>query len=306
MRRPLTPSPAPDMHARSPSEQDALATGSGNLPKVVLAASDGARFEAYLHGAHVTSWRPAGFGDERLFLSPLSRFAAGAAIRGGVPVCFPQFADLGPLPMHGFARNSAWDLVAAARAADGAANARFRLVDSPATRATWPHAFACELAVTAKGPTLAIELAVTNTGADSFSFTTALHTYLRMDDVQAVRVRGLANTRYRDKVKKLDDVVENSAELAVDRPLDRVYHAVPADLLAVEPRRALSIRAIGTTDTVVWNPGTGTAATDLAPDAWRSFLCIEAAVAGTKITLPPSQTWRGSQTLTAVDKSKAP
>lgn len=294
------------MNSRSPPEPDALATGSGNLPKVAVAAEDGARFEAYLHGAHVTSWHPAGSDDERLFLSPLSRFAAGAAIRGGVPVCFPQFADQGPLPMHGFARNMAWDLVAAAGTADGAAHARFRLVDSAATRAVWPHAFACELAVTARGPALAIELAVTNTGADPFTFTAALHTYLRMNDVQAVSVRGLANTRYRDKVAKQDDVAERGAELVVDRPLDRVYRAVPPDLEVVEPRRALSVRASGTTDTVVWNPGRGAVYADLAPDAWRSFMCVEAAVASTKVALSPSQTWRCVQTLTALAKGESP
>ncbi len=104
--------------------------GAGGLPKVAVAAADGARFEVYLHGAHVTSWLPAGEIADRLFLSGSSQFAPGAAIRGGVPVCFPQFADQGPLPMHGFARVAAWELVESGRAGNGAAHVRLRLADS--------------------------------------------------------------------------------------------------------------------------------------------------------------------------------
>ena len=38
------------------------------------------------------SWRD---GEERLFVSSASLFEAGAAIRGGIPICFPQFAARG-------------------------------------------------------------------------------------------------------------------------------------------------------------------------------------------------------------------
>jgi hypothetical protein len=38
----------------------ATASGAGNLPKVLLVARDGARAEICLHGAHLTSWIPAG------------------------------------------------------------------------------------------------------------------------------------------------------------------------------------------------------------------------------------------------------
>src|SRR6476646_1968945 len=98
--------------------------GEQGLPMVAVVAADGAHIEAYLHGAHVTSWHAAGDGDERLFVSSESRFEDGTAIRGGIPLCFPQFADQGSLPMHGLVRTVPWTLVTAGQAADGAAHAR--------------------------------------------------------------------------------------------------------------------------------------------------------------------------------------
>lgn len=274
--------------------------GAGGLPRVAVAAADGARVEVYLHGAHVTSWIPAGEINDRLFLSAASAFAPAVAIRGGVPVCFPQFADQGSLPMHGFARVTTWELVACGRDNHGAAHVRLRLADTKATRALWPHAFALELAVTALGSTLALAIAVTNTGTEGFTFTTALHTYLRIADVRTTFVRGLQGAHYRDKVLQIEDVVDTDAELAIDREIDRVYRRIPAMLEVREPGHATIVHAAGFTDTVVWNPGAQKGATlrDLAPGDYAHMLCVEAAVASQDVTLPPQQTWRGSQTLT--------
>ena len=69
--------------------------------------SDGATALVALHGAHVLSWQPAD-GRERLFLSDRAVFDGQAAIRGGIPVVFPQFAERGPLRKHGFARTAPW------------------------------------------------------------------------------------------------------------------------------------------------------------------------------------------------------
>jgi glucose-6-phosphate 1-epimerase len=282
--------------------QPPLVEGHGGLPKIAVAAADGARFEAYTHGAQVTSWCPAGDGDERLFVSEAAHFAAGEPIRGGVPVCFPQFADQGPLPMHGFARVMAWSVVSAGQRADGAAHALFRLADDASTHALWPHAFACEVEVTALGGSLTIELRVTNAGPGAFDFTTALHTYLRVHNVQDVRIAGFCGAHYRDKVLRQNDVIERAPGLVIDRPIDRVYRVVPQVVELREGGATLQVRARGTTDTVVWNPGPPTAATpaDLAPDSYPSFVCIEAAVASAPITLAAGQTFRAAQILTLI------
>ena len=68
------------------------------LPKVTLTAGDGARAEIYAHGAHVTSWTPAG-GREKLFLSSLSEF--GAVPRFAAACLWSFQSTFGPLPKHG-------------------------------------------------------------------------------------------------------------------------------------------------------------------------------------------------------------
>jgi glucose-6-phosphate 1-epimerase len=273
--------------------------GAGNLPKVILVASDGARAEVYLHGAHVTSWSPALDGADRLFLSSRSGFGPGAAIRGGIPVCFPQFAAQGPLPNHGFARVSPWDLVSAEVAEDGAARAALRLVSSAGTQHLWPHAFALELGVRLSGESLAVTLAVTNTGSASFSFTAALHSYLGVADIAETTVHGLEGAPYYDKILDRRDCREATPCVRIDGAIDRVYHA-PPNLMVRERNRSLSIRALGFPDTVVWNPGAGARSlADLEAGAERRMLCVEAAAAATPVVLPARAVWRGAQELTA-------
>jgi glucose-6-phosphate 1-epimerase len=96
-----------------------------------------------LHGAHVLTWVSGG--QERLYLSPQSTMDGQAAMRGGVPVCFPQFNQRGPmadrLPKHGFARNVAWQADAPVLTHDSA-QLCLHLQDNARTRAWWPQAFA--------------------------------------------------------------------------------------------------------------------------------------------------------------------
>jgi glucose-6-phosphate 1-epimerase len=280
-------------------ERASIVAGINDLPKVILQAEDGARAEVYLHGAHVTSWAPAG-GDERLFLSRTSDVKPGGAIRGGVPVVFPQFSDRGPLPKHGFARSMAWEITGQVHDA-GTVTARFRLHDNAATFAIWPYRFVAELAVTVGGPALAMSLDVQNTGAEIFDFTAALHTYLCVADVAETAVLGLQDTAFLDTTAGGGEGVQGALELHFDGEVDRIYFAVPHELYLRDPARRLAVHAAGFPDVVTWNPGPAKGATlaDLEPEGYRRFVCIEAAAIGQPVRLAPGEGWQGSQTLSA-------
>ncbi|MDC6168948.1 D-hexose-6-phosphate mutarotase [Paucibacter sp. XJ19-41] len=280
-------------------------TRDQGMDALELLAPDGARATLLLHGAHIVSWVPAG-ADEQLYLSPKSVFATGQAIRGGVPVCFPQFAARGPLQKHGFARNKPWQLVSAEQGEDDAL-AVLRLADDAASRMFWPHAFEAELSVRVAGRSLEIELACENRGDTAFSFTGALHSYLRVQDLNESSVQGLSGLHYWDSVENVEksqrvDLLLPGSPGAQD--LDRIYHQVKQDLTLVEQRgadkRELLIRQQGFEDAVVWNPGAEKCAAlaDMPAEGWRQMLCIEAAAIEHPIMLAPGESWAGMQSLT--------
>ena len=265
-------------------------------PAVRLTLSDGSSCTIALHGAHVLGWTPAD-GVERLYLSPDAVFDGQAAIRGGVPVCWPQFNQRGPLAKHGFARNMAWRV----EPFDPAAPSEVRLVltDSEATRALWPHGFRATLIVTLTPQGLRTALDVVNTGAAPWSFTAALHTYLRVDEIADARLEGLQGAARWDAVRDLRHP-ETAEALRFGEEFDSVYAAPAAPLRLVQPRGTVEIaQSASCTETVVWNPGPVLAAklSDLPDDGWRHMLCVEAARIDEAVLLQPGAAWQGWQQL---------
>ena len=266
-------------------------TEFNNIP-CIRVHNEGATTLVALHGAHVLSWIPAD-GRERLFLSERSRFDSATAIRGGVPVIFPQFGERGAFQRHGFARTLPWRFI-------GVEDDRavFELREGEAT-AHWPYAFVTRLYVALAATRLAITLEVKNTGAHAFDFTAALHTYLRVDDLAQAAVQGLQGCDYEDSAAGGVLRREDNYEVVFDGEVDRIYNDVVAPLTLVDSGRQLAIEQEGFPDCVVWNPGEQLAARigDLSPGDWRRFVCVEAAAAMKPETLAPGESWSGTQTL---------
>jgi glucose-6-phosphate 1-epimerase len=279
--------------AASPSVRDVV--GRGGLPGVALEHPEGGRVEVSLHGGHILSWTRPG-GDDVLFLSSLAALDGASAIRGGVPVIFPQFGP-GPLTKHGFARTARWT-VAGFLSDETRVAAHLALRDDEETRRVWPHAFLLELEVELTSR-LTMRLTVANADEAPFDMTVALHTYLRVADVASARLLGLQGIRYIDQLAGGATREESERALTVGGPVDRVYIDVTGALRLDDPAggRAVEIVQDGFPDTVVWNPWAEGAAAlaDLADDEYRSMLCVEAAVAARPLRVAPGERWQGMQ-----------
>lgn len=263
-----------------------------------LALADGSTAVITQAGAHLVSWCTAD-GAEQLYLSPRSPMAVGQAIRGGVPVVFPQFSTRGDLVRHGFARTSEWEFLASECTPDSA-TVRLALQGAAGAHGGWPHAFACTISVSLQAGGLALELEVSNRGKDAMRFAAALHTYLRVHSLADTQLSGLQDCWYEDANDGCQRKRDTQSALVAQGAVDRIYLQTPAALQLTDGRRTLALESAGFTDTVVWNPAQAGNAkiADLPPGAYQEFLCVEAAVIDSPVQLPPGQTWTGTQQLT--------
>lgn len=282
------------------------------LPAVRLTSpSSAASALIYLHGAHVASWTDAA-GTPLLYMSPTAIYNGKKALRGGVPLCWPQFGP-GALPQHGFARTSAWTLVATAaegEPAGGARSATFCLGSSAATRdvgypADWVLTYTVSLQPTTGTLSLRLAVAVA-AGSPPAPLTAALHTYFAVDAAAACAVHGLGGLTYRntaeggrEEVEAGDTVTVGSAEV------DRVYLDVPSTVTLSRggtPGGAVRMRTKNFPDAVVWNPYKAKAASlaDMPDDGWERFVCVEAVAVKTPVTVPGGGEWVGEVVLESV------
>ena len=287
----MTPTPVPNL---PPSVT--LADGAGGLP-VVRVATAVATGEVYLQGAHVTAWQPTG-ADPVIWLSAGARFRPGAAIRGGVPLCFPWFGagrTPGLAPAHGFARTAPWRLTGAADDA-GTVTLTFALTHDDVAGAPgvehWPFRFEASYTVTL-GADLTLALTVRNAGDEAFSFEEALHTYLAVPDARTATLDGLDGARYLDKTSgDGSGPVLQQGPVTFTGETDRVYRAGWPTTLAGPASRAITITPANGADIVVWNPWAEKAAAmaDFGDDEWTTMVCVETANAlDDAVTLDPGQ-----------------
>ena len=264
----------------------AIVSGNGGLPKISV-TSNASSAEIYPHGAHIASFQKNGE-PPLLFLSRSSQFAAYKPIRGGVPICFPWFGTREGAAPHGFARLTEWKLDETAVAPGSAVTLRFHLPESAYVNAGWPAANANFVVTVADKLTL--DLAVTNSSKEDFTFECCLHTYFAVGDISRISIIGLRGVHYLDKTDNFARKLESGDAIKIGSEVDRVFPNAPGAVAIHDPglRRVIQIEKTSSASTVVWNPWIAKAKSmaDFGDDEYKQMVCVESGnVAENKITL---------------------
>ncbi len=276
-----------------------MSTAIGLPPSVVLSPAKGGmpaltistplcEAEIYLHGAHITHWKPTD-SPPVIWMSEQALFQPDKAIRGGIPLCAPWFAG-GPSgvrsPAHGWFRISEWTL---ADVADEGGVVTVRLtLDGPGASAVYEVRCA---------DTLALSLTVQAVGGP-LELEEAFHTYFAVSDVRDISIDGLSGCTYSDKTAG-GRVSTQRGPVVLNAETDRVYaHEKAATIIDPGHDRRISVSKRGSLTSVVWNPweAKARAMADFGDDAWVGMVCVETANAmGDAISLSEG----ASHTMTA-------
>lgn len=207
------------------------------------------------------------------YLSPLAaeRYDKAPA-RGGVPVLFPQFANLGPGRKHGFARNVDWNAVS---------DQHYQLQVAPGEYDNWLYSAQLDLRWAVASHTLQMIFTVANTGDTSFDWTGGLHPYWLVPDLLQCRLIGLP-----EEIEWTGQAFEQLFDA------DATLHLQCGDY-------ALELQTTGFTQWMVWNPGReGTKdLVNMPPQDWQRFVCVEPICASRAVSLQPGETFSGTLTV---------
>lgn len=224
--------------------------------------------------AHLISWIPDN-SSEVLYLSPTALYPPEKAIRGGVPICWPWFANnkVGA-KAHGFARDNKWTVLEK-NEKNGFYSFQLQKIAFKKEKFIYPLRLTF---IIEEDESLRMTLITENQSDTECTITQALHTYLLIGNIENVRISGLDNVEYYDKVTDSHDI--QSGFLSFNGETDRIYKTgAPTTLIDPDLKRKIRISSDGCQSTVIWNPGVekATKMNDMPNDDYKKMCCIEAA-----------------------------
>ncbi|KAK3032072.1 hypothetical protein RJ639_036286 [Escallonia herrerae] len=264
-----------------------------------------------LHGGQVISWKNERR-EEMLFMTNKAVLKPNKAIRGGIPICFPQFANFGSLEQHGFARNKLWSLdndPSPLPPANSQSTVDLILRSTEEDLKTWAHRFELRIRISVSASKLTLIPRVRNIDNKSFSFMFALRNYFSVSDVSEVRVEGLETLDYFDNLIQRERYTEQADAITFDGESIEMEPNTQWSTVNYfydhEKKRTFVLRKEGMPDAAVWNPWDkkAKALPDLGDEEYTTMLCVDSAAIETALILKPCEEWKGRQELSTVSSS---
>ncbi len=228
-----------------------------------------------LQGAHIFEYTTEK--GALLWLSQTSKFEAGSAIRGGIPICWPRFGNLDKsLPQHGFARIFLFELITVEEVNEDLTQVHLQLKSSSASKKIWNYDFTLDI-VFHISETLSISMRTTNESAEEFLLTQAFHTYFQVQNIENITIEGLEGVEFLDTLTGTKKVETQALKIVAET--DRVYLSVTKDICLREDDREVLIHAENSNSAIVWNPWIEKCfkMSAMQPEAYKEFVCIESA-----------------------------
>ena len=242
-----------------------------------------------MQGAHVFEYKRKGE-DDLLWLSEVSDFELGKAIRGGVPICWPAFGMNNPeLPQHGFARTSLFECTSREDINANTTEVQLRLIHSKESLKLWNYKFELLLKIIISDK-LTMELTTINRDSKDFKLTQALHSYFKLSNISNAVVKGL-DSKPCFNALTYENSIQNG-DIVFNEEFDKVFQKVDSELILADRDKTIKIDNEGSSSVVVWNPWIEKCKrmSAMRDEAYREFVCIESANAFDDfITLKPNE-----------------
>jgi len=247
-----------------------------------------------LMGGQVLTFTPHGqppilWKNQHLDISPR------AALRQGVPICWPWFGPLNQNPVevtsqfnlneppnHGMVRDRIWELTSLSEDED-ATNVvlTLRLPESGLAIAMH-YRF---------NDRLTCRLVSYNQSKTPMNISFALHTYFAVSDIAHASLHDLDGVPYIDSLERGAKHLQ-SGVVKFDQEVDRIYYNTPA-LIRIKDagwNRTISVESAESHSSVVWNPWIEKSKrlSQFSPESYKHMVCVETAkVASDFMMLPP-------------------
>jgi glucose-6-phosphate 1-epimerase len=275
------------MHTHMSKQYTSVSMGSREQLPTLKITNGHCSAEIALFGAHLLSFIPNSDAKERLWLSDTAVLNKSKPIRGGIPICWPWFADISSdkntrnnakLPAHGFVRTQDWQVVNIVESTEATT-----ITLSPTQLGL--YGFSEQLLTSVEftfSKKCRVKLITKNTSEQAIKITAALHSYFNVTNIHQTKIIGVAG-KYIDKTKA-SAAFEQLLPYLISSETDKIHLQDENNLFdfihLVCPDKKISIEQHGHDSVVVWNPWQkkSKTMTDMQDNSYNNMLCIEASI----------------------------